>query len=77
MELLVEAGLTPMEAIIAATMENARFFRIDDRLGSIERGKLADLVLVDGDPLRDISVMRRINRVMLGGRWVLSVAEGK
>lgn len=71
MEMLVEAGLTSMEAIVAATMENARFFRIDKRLGSIERGKIADLVLVDGDPLKDIKTMRRIKRVMLNGRWVL------
>jgi len=53
-------GLTPMEAIIAGTMENARFFRIADRVGSIEVGKLADLVLVQGDPLKDISAMRRL-----------------
>jgi imidazolonepropionase-like amidohydrolase len=77
LELLVEAGLTPMEAIVAATVENARFFRIEDRLGSIERGKLADLLLVEGDPSRDISVMRRINRVMLNGRWVVLDAGGK
>lgn len=70
LELLVEAGLTPTEAIVGATLENARFFRVDDRLGSVERGKLADLVLVEGDPLKDISAMRRVRRVMLNGRWV-------
>jgi imidazolonepropionase-like amidohydrolase len=69
MELLVESGLTPMEAIVAGTMENARYFRIEDRLGSIEVGKIADLILVEGDPLRDISNMRRIRRVMLNGVW--------
>jgi len=69
MELLVESGLTPMEAIVAGTMENARYFRIYDRLGSIEVGKLADLILVEGDPLKDISNMRRIKRVMLNGVW--------
>ena len=69
MELLVESGLTPMEAIVAGTMENARYFRIDDRLGSIEVGKLADLILVEGDPLKDISNMRCIKRVMLNGVW--------
>lgn len=69
LELLVESGLTPMQAIVAGTMENARFFRIAERLGSIEAGKLADLVLVEGDPLKDISTMRRVKRVMLNGRW--------
>jgi imidazolonepropionase-like amidohydrolase len=68
--LLVESGLTPMEAIVAGTLQNARFFRIEDRLGSIEAGKLADLVLVEGDPLHDISAMRNVKRVMLNGKWV-------
>ncbi|WP_437965443.1 amidohydrolase family protein [Sorangium sp. So ce260] len=70
MELLVESGLSPMEVLVAGTLENARFFRADDRLGSVEPGKLADLVLVAGDPLADIRAMRRVKRVMLNGRWV-------
>jgi imidazolonepropionase-like amidohydrolase len=70
LELLVESGLTPMQAIVAGTMENARFFRIEDRLGSIQVGKLADLVLVDGEPSKNISDMRRVQRVMLNGQWV-------
>jgi len=69
LELLVDSGLTPMEAIVAGTMNNARYFRIQDRLGSVEAGKLADLVIVEGDPLKDISNMRRVKRVMLDGRW--------
>jgi imidazolonepropionase-like amidohydrolase len=67
LELLREAGLTPMEIIQAATLENARFFRVDERLGSVEAGKLADLIVVDGDPLKDISAMRKVVRVMLNG----------
>lgn len=77
LELLVAAGLTPMEAIVAGTRENARFFRISDRLGTIEAGKLADLVLVDGDPLADIAAMRRVQRVMLGGRWVVAPGSAR
>src|SRR5262245_9225257 len=70
MELFVECGMTPMEAIVAATTENARFFRIADRLGSVEAGKLADLVLVEGDPLKDFGALRRVRRVMLNGKWI-------
>jgi len=70
MEQLVEAGMTPLEAISAGTLQNARFFRIADRLGTLDRGKLADLVLVEGDPSSDIMAMRRVRRVMLNGRWV-------
>ena len=78
LELLVESGLTPMQAIVAGTLENARYFRASDRLGSIEPGKLADLVLVEGNPLRNISDMRRVKRVMLNGEWVNGVgAEEK
>jgi len=70
MELLHEAGLTPMEVIVSATMENARYFRVDERLGSIEKGKLADIVVIDGDPMKDIRTMRNVKRVMINGVWV-------
>ena len=76
MELFVESGMAPMEAIVAATTENARFFHIDDRLGSVEAGKLADLVLAEGDPLKEIGALRRIKRVMLNGKWV-TIAPNK
>jgi len=77
LELLVDSGLTPMEAIVAGTIENARYFHIDDRLGSVEPGKIADLVLVEGDPLKDISNMRRVKRVMLNGKWQRAESESK
>lgn len=70
LELLVESGLSPMQALTAATLENARFLRAEDRLGSLEPGKAADLVLIEGDPLADISAMRRVERVMQNGVWV-------
>jgi imidazolonepropionase-like amidohydrolase len=77
LELLVASGLSPMEAIVAGTSENASYFHIDDRLGSIEVGKLADLILIQGDPSKDISNMRRVQRVMLNGIWQKAEAEGK
>ncbi len=70
MELLVEAGLSPMEVIRSSTFVNARYFGAESRIGSIEPGKLADLVLIDGDPLADIRQMYRVQRVMLNGQWV-------
>jgi len=70
MELLLESGLSPLEVIEAATLENARNLRIEDRLGSIEPGKWADLILVEGDPLEDMSAMRRVRGVMLNGGWI-------
>lgn len=71
MELFREAGLSTMEIIQAATIENARFFRIEERLGSLEKGKIADLIVVEGDPLKDIKAMRNLKKVMLNGVWVL------
>ena len=71
---LVEMGLSPMEAIEVSTLGSARLLRLDDRLGSIEEGKLADLVVCDGDPLADISVLQdasRIERVIKDGEIVV------
>lgn len=65
--LLVEAGMTPMQAIQAGTRVNAELLGWEDRIGTIEVGKLADLVAVPGDPLADISELERISFVMLGG----------
>lgn len=70
MELLVDAGLSPAEVITAATLQNARFFRVENRLGSIEKGKQADLILIKGDPLKNISAARNVSKVMLNGVWV-------
>lgn len=70
MELLQECGMAPEDIIQSATFHNARFFRVEDLLGSIEAGKKADILLLDKDPYKDISNMRQIHRVMLNGRWV-------
>jgi imidazolonepropionase-like amidohydrolase len=65
-------GFTPLEAITCATRSGAELMRMDDRLGTLRPGKLADLVVVDGDPLRDIGVLQHRDRlsVMQGGRFV-------
>jgi imidazolonepropionase-like amidohydrolase len=66
--LLVEAGLTPMEALQAATRNGARFMGREHELGTIEPGKLADLVLLTVNPLKDIRNTRRIEAVVYGGK---------
>jgi hypothetical protein len=70
MELMVESGMSPMEVIVGGTLDNARFFRAESRIGSVEPGKLADFLLVEGDVLADISSVRRVRRVMLNGAWI-------
>lgn len=67
LELLVEAGLTPAEALLAATRNNARALGQSGELGAIEPGKLADLVVLEADPLADIRNIRRIHRVVRNG----------
>ncbi len=66
-ELMVECGMPPMEAIQAATMEAAKLLRIQDRLGSVEKGKIADLVAVKDDPLTNVSTLRDVRFVMKDG----------
>ena len=66
-ELMVEGGMPPMKAIQAATLEASKLLRVDDRLGTLEAGKLADIVAVKGDPLADISLMTKIGFVMKDG----------
>lgn len=65
---LVEAGLSPWRALVAATLEPAKFMGLQDSLGTIAAGKLADLVLLDADPLADIRNTRRIRAVIANGR---------
>jgi len=67
MELYVQAGFTPMEAIQAATIVPARVMKIDKEVGTVERGKRADLIVIDGDPLADIRNARNVETVVSGG----------
>ena len=67
LELLVESGLTPAAALTAATRNNARALNQSAQLGSLEAGKLADVVILDGNPLEDIRNTRKIDRVIRGG----------
>jgi hypothetical protein len=67
LELLVESGMPPAAVLQAATIQGARVLKQGDSLGSIEAGKLADIVILDADPLVDIRNTRKINRVVRGG----------
>jgi hypothetical protein len=67
LEIYVKAGIPPAQALKIATWNGARYTRSLDRLGSVTPGKLADLVLVEGDPTSDISALRKINLVMKEG----------
>ena len=70
MQLLVDAGLTPMEAIMAATSNGAAVLGLERTLGTVEEGKAADLVLVDANPLQEITNTTKIFRVIKDGRVV-------
>jgi imidazolonepropionase-like amidohydrolase len=70
MELMQVGGMTALEVLAAATSVNAKAFRIDDRVGSIRAGLLADVVAVQGDPTVDIRAVRNVKRVMKAGKLV-------
>ncbi len=68
LELYVQAGMKPIEAIQSATIVSARAMKHDRDSGTIEVGKRADLILVDGNPLENISDLRRVSKVVANGR---------
>jgi imidazolonepropionase-like amidohydrolase len=68
LELMVEWGMTPAAALVAATSGNASYFRQGDRVGRVKPGLFADLIAVEGDPSADIKSLRRVTLVMKGGR---------
>jgi len=68
--MLVEVGMSNMEAILAGTRVNAELLGWDDRLGTLEVGKLADIIAIPGDPLDDITLLEAVSFVMLGGKII-------
>ena len=70
MVMFVEAGLTPMQALQAATINVAKAFRKDQDFGTVEPGKVADIVAIDGDPLKDIWATQNVKLVILNGKTV-------
>ncbi|MDA5192834.1 metal-dependent hydrolase family protein [Govanella unica] len=73
--LLVKAGLTPMEAIKAATVNAADLLGASDRVGSVQSGRFADLIAVSGDPLKDVTELEHVKFVMKGGQTVKAWSE--
>ncbi len=67
MELMGQNGMAPPQVLMSATAVNARLFRMDDKVGSIRPGLLADLIAVPGDPTRDLTTLRHVNLVIKGG----------
>ena len=67
LELMVEWGMTPAAALVAATSGNASYFRQGERIGRVKPGLFADLIAVEGDPSSDIKALRRVKFVMKGG----------
>jgi imidazolonepropionase-like amidohydrolase len=70
LELLVDSGLSPLEAITAATSNGAAFLYRGGDFGRLSPGLQADLIVLGGDPSRDISAIRTVQRVMIAGRWI-------
>jgi imidazolonepropionase-like amidohydrolase len=69
--LLVQAGLSPLEALQTATRNPAEYFNQLDEFGTVEKGKTADLVLLEANPLLDIRNTKKIAAVVIGGKLIL------
>jgi len=71
MDLLVEAGLSPADVLVAATRNGAAALQVLDREGTVEPGKHADLLVLYGNPVEDIRNLRKVARVMRAGLWIV------
>jgi imidazolonepropionase-like amidohydrolase len=67
MKLMVESGLTPLEVLRSATFDGAKALGLEGKAGEVEAGMLADLVILDADPLADIGNLARVHRTIKGG----------
>jgi imidazolonepropionase-like amidohydrolase len=67
---MADAGMTPTEILQSATIIPARFLKMDDTMGSIAEGKVASLIMLDENPLENVSNTQTLNRVMLEGYWI-------
>lgn len=74
--MLREAGLKPMDSLLATTKVAASIIAMDDRIGTVEPGKIADLIIVPGDPLADVSALEKVSHVLQGGKVVKAPATG-
>jgi imidazolonepropionase-like amidohydrolase len=74
-ELMIEHGMTPMQALQAATVNAANLLGVSDRVGALKVGMQADLIAVDGDPLKDVRVLKKMHAVMRAGQLVHSAAQ--
>jgi imidazolonepropionase-like amidohydrolase len=70
LELFVQAGLTPMEALQTATLNPAKYLGLSGSLGTIEKGKIADLVLLEANPLESITNTQKVAAVVTNGRYL-------
>ena len=75
MEMFVEQGYSLAGVLRMATLGNAEILQLDDTLGSIAPGKLADIVLVEGNPLETLDALRQIRHVLKGGEVVAAASE--
>lgn len=66
--MFAQGGMTPLQALKTATINPAKTFGMDHQLGSVEAGKLADLIVIDGDPLTDIRQSDKVQYTMVNGR---------